>query len=243
MQSTSPSSDSPTSPQAASPISPSSIPPHSFRERVLFLLQEGYLALLLGSIAAFLFAGASIYIALERSKVTSPIKISFVLDELDKMSRATFELQDQILRTRSEVRTEREEVIERFNVMDQITRSIFFQIQDIRSRLRSAAPIASNEPDTILQVADHLNSLVSLARAQAQQPVAPTQRFSQEDAKVYIMVFVFCVLGVTFFTSMSAVFMTTSPDILKFAFDTIKTLLGFFIGVATAFLGIPTPPS
>ncbi len=56
------------------------------------------------------------------------------------------------------------------------------------------------------------------------------------------MIAVFFVLGVVFIASLIAIFVTTNPDVLKFAFDTIKTLMGFFIGVATAFLGIPTTP-
>jgi hypothetical protein len=51
------------------------------------------------------------------------------------------------------------------------------------------------------------------------------------------MVLVFCVLGATFIISIVAIFRTTNPEVLKFAFDTVKTLLGFFIGVATTLVG------
>ena len=48
---------------------------------------------------------------------------------------------------------------------------------------------------------------------------------------------VFAVLGLTFIISIVAIFKTTNADVLKFAFDTVKTLLGFFIGVATTLIG------
>jgi hypothetical protein len=44
-------------------------------------------------------------------------------------------------------------------------------------------------------------------------------------------------LGITFIISVAAIFKTTNAEVLKFAFDTTKTLLGFFIGVATTLIG------
>lgn len=65
---------------------------------------------------------------------------------------------------------------------------------------------------------------------------------TQETARLYVMLSVFIVLGVTFIVSVVAIFRATNEDVLKFAFDTVKTLMGFFIGVATAFLGLPAAP-
>jgi cytochrome c biogenesis protein CcdA len=65
---------------------------------------------------------------------------------------------------------------------------------------------------------------------------------THEEARLYIMISVFIVLGITFAGAILAVFITTNREILKWAIDTIKTLMGFFIGVATAFVGIPVAP-
>jgi hypothetical protein len=76
-------------------------------------------------------------------------------------------------------------------------------------------------------------------------PVAAPPTFggmTQESARLYVMMSVFIVLGITFIVSVVAVFVATNSDVLKFAFDTVKTLMGFFIGVATAFLGLPATP-
>jgi hypothetical protein len=51
------------------------------------------------------------------------------------------------------------------------------------------------------------------------------------------MLIVFVTLGLTFIISIVSIFRSTYPEVLKFAFDTVKTLLGFFIGVATALMG------
>jgi hypothetical protein len=37
--------------------------------------------------------------------------------------------------------------------------------------------------------------------------------------------------------SVVAIFMTKDAEVLRFAFDTVKTLMGFFIGVATTLIG------
>jgi hypothetical protein len=59
-----------------------------------------------------------------------------------------------------------------------------------------------------------------------------------DEMRMWIMVLVFVVLGITFIISVAAIFNTTNAEVLKFAFDTVKTLLGFFIGVATGFNAI-----
>jgi len=68
------------------------------------------------------------------------------------------------------------------------------------------------------------------------QPTAPSRRVS-EDMRTWIMVSVFVVLGMTLVISIVAIFKTANAEVLRFAFDTIKTLIGFFIGVATTLIG------
>ena len=55
--------------------------------------------------------------------------------------------------------------------------------------------------------------------------------------KLYIMFGIFGALALTFLVAVIAIFTSSNPAAISFATDTMKTLLGFFIGVATAFMG------
>lgn len=57
--------------------------------------------------------------------------------------------------------------------------------------------------------------------------------------KLYIVFGMFGALVLTFLIAVVAIFTSSNPAAIAFATDTIKTLLGFFIGVATAFMGAP----
>jgi len=81
-------------------------------------------------------------------------------------------------------------------------------------------------------------SMTSTAHAQA--TVSPESRRTTvvpDWARLWVMMAVFVVLGITFLGSVAAIFFVTNTEVLKFAFDTVKTLLGFFIGVATTLIG------
>jgi hypothetical protein len=45
------------------------------------------------------------------------------------------------------------------------------------------------------------------------------------------------VLAIVLIISIVAIFLTKDAEVLRFAFDTVKTLMGFFIGVATTLIG------
>jgi hypothetical protein len=57
------------------------------------------------------------------------------------------------------------------------------------------------------------------------------------DAKRWLLVGVMSVLAGAFLFSILAIFRTKDPQVLQFSFDTVKTLMGFFIGVATTLIG------
>lgn len=85
-------------------------------------------------------------------------------------------------------------------------------------------------------------NIIPFALADTLQPgvTAPyVPHFSQDDAKLFVFVAIFVVLLATFVLSIIAVFTTKNATVLSFSLDTVKTLLGFFIGAATAFLGLP----
>ncbi|SNT01732.1 hypothetical protein SAMN05216374_2320 [Tardiphaga sp. OK246] len=57
------------------------------------------------------------------------------------------------------------------------------------------------------------------------------------EARRWVLGLVLGVLALTFLVSIVSIFFTSNAEVLKFAFDTVKTLLGFFIGVATTLIG------
>jgi hypothetical protein len=56
-------------------------------------------------------------------------------------------------------------------------------------------------------------------------------------AKQWLLGGVLAVLASAFIGSVVTIFMTKDAEVLRFAFDTVKTLMGFFIGVATTLIG------
>jgi hypothetical protein len=66
------------------------------------------------------------------------------------------------------------------------------------------------------------------------QPAAATLPSS---AKQWLLGGVLGVLAIVFVGSVVTIFMTKEAEVLRFAFDTVKTLMGFFIGVATTLMG------
>jgi hypothetical protein len=75
--------------------------------------------------------------------------------------------------------------------------------------------------------------LITSAYAQSPPPV-PTL---PSEAKRWLLGGVLGVLAIVFIISIVAIFMTKDAEVLRFAFDTVKTLMGFFIGVATTLIG------
>lgn len=78
-------------------------------------------------------------------------------------------------------------------------------------------------------------TFISSAQAQARQEVRP---LAFNDIRTLFLVFVFLMLGATFVGSIVVILKTKDKEVLKFAFDTVKTLLGFFTGVATTFMSL-----
>jgi len=55
------------------------------------------------------------------------------------------------------------------------------------------------------------------------------------------MLMILALLFLTFGGCVAAILISKNRTVVRWAFDTVKTLLGFFIGVATTFLGAPFP--
>jgi len=82
---------------------------------------------------------------------------------------------------------------------------------------------------------DALSQFNLIASAYADSPT--DNRVLGIQGKQWVLGVMLLALTAAFIVSICAIFKTTNPDVLRFAFDTVKTLLGFFIGVATTLIG------
>ena len=64
-----------------------------------------------------------------------------------------------------------------------------------------------------------------------------TQGHDSTDMKPYVMVGIFAVLAVVLVVSVGVQLFGKDPDKVKGAGDIVKTCIGFFIGVATSYIG------
>jgi hypothetical protein len=62
--------------------------------------------------------------------------------------------------------------------------------------------------------------------------------YSENDIRGMVTVLSFASMGVFFFMSGGALFFSNNPKVVAFAMDSVKTLLGFFIGVGMSFMGM-----
>jgi hypothetical protein len=99
--------------------------------------------------------------------------------------------------------------------------------QQLRLLAAAAAPVEAEE-------------LVVLAALVERVPAAGPPAEGLAWMKFYIVAGMFVILGLVFIVAVIAIFTTSNPAALTFATDTVKTMLGFFIGVITAFMGGPT---
>jgi len=62
--------------------------------------------------------------------------------------------------------------------------------------------------------------------------------FGQEDVRLMVVITIFATLAVFFVICVCALLFSSSPAVITFAADSVKSLLGFFIGVGMSFMGI-----
>lgn len=236
-------------------ISPQEFGSKSVLERIAFLGKSGGFWAILISIGAFSASVASIsaeYISRiqlqQEAKAQEETRV-FVMRQLAEQSQLLQVTVDDLANSVSQVSDAqlRQNLLEKVLRVQKQTSAIVTTVYQNAGKLRYSQRMSSVG---LMELASRpVSALVSVALADqppATQPaaIAPPSnpRFTQEDARLYVMLSVFIVLGVTFIVSVIAIFKATNPDVLKFAFDTVKTLMGFFIGVATAFLGLPAAP-
>ncbi|HXO68138.1 MAG TPA: hypothetical protein VN838_04170 [Bradyrhizobium sp.] len=78
-------------------------------------------------------------------------------------------------------------------------------------------------------------SIFSPAYAQSGVPSPP--RLSVDDVRLYGIVLILSTLGVAFILCIGIILFSDHAKRLTFAIDTVKVLMGFFVGVATSFFG------
>jgi hypothetical protein len=62
--------------------------------------------------------------------------------------------------------------------------------------------------------------------------------YSESEIRGIVIISIFACMGVFFFLSTGALLFSKNAKVVAFAMDSVKTLLGFFIGVAMSFLGV-----
>ena len=62
--------------------------------------------------------------------------------------------------------------------------------------------------------------------------------YSESDIRGIVIISIFGCMGMFFFISTGALLFSKNAKVVAFAMDSVKTLLGFFIGVAMTFMGV-----
>jgi len=83
---------------------------------------------------------------------------------------------------------------------------------------------------------DKRSSLDIFSPAYAQS-APPPARLSVEDVRLYGIVLILMTLGTAFVLCIGIILFSNHAKRLTFAIDTVKVLMGFFVGVATSFFG------
>jgi hypothetical protein len=62
--------------------------------------------------------------------------------------------------------------------------------------------------------------------------------YSENEIRGIVIISIFSCMGIFFFLSTGALLFSTNAKVVAFSMDSVKTLLGFFIGVAMSFMGL-----
>ncbi len=116
-----------------------------------------------------------------------------------------------------------------------------------RAELRELLGVMNREVDTVRTIGETLRghgraeapTLLDyfIAPASATETKPADAKFSIDDARPFGMLIILGALGLTFLGSIGTILFGRDPSRIAFAQDTVKTLMGFFIGVATTFFG------
>ena len=70
------------------------------------------------------------------------------------------------------------------------------------------------------------------------ETVNPGGKLTPDDVRLYGVVVILVVLGLAFMLCILMILFSDHARRLTFAIDTVKVLMGFFVGVATSFFGV-----
>jgi hypothetical protein len=62
--------------------------------------------------------------------------------------------------------------------------------------------------------------------------------YGPDEVRLMVVIAIFSTLALFFFVCVGALLFSTTPAVITFAADSVKSLLGFFIGVGMSFMGI-----
>jgi hypothetical protein len=99
----------------------------------------------------------------------------------------------------------------------------------------TARPHSVNYPKSARNVFGWFSWINPIGIAYAQIKIGG---YSESDIRGIVIVSIFVCVGLFLFLSTGALLFSTNAKVVAFAMDSVKHLLGFFIGVAMSFMGV-----
>lgn len=243
--------------EGSTKMSQSGLELRSLSDRTRFLKQSGQLPwIVLGIVVAITTSLMVFVTAHQRIERNNEINesLAYVGLVLDKMSSNVRDLQEKLSKVKRTVQEQRANDDEKKAISAQLAETdanvdrLFRQMVRLKVglELRAIDPSIRDSDASLSRLStetarnDRSRGYSIITPAYAETSSSKTlSKLAPDDVKMYIVLIIYCILGLTFVASVIAVFRTANQTALNFAIDTIKTLLGFFIGVATAFMGLP----
>jgi len=101
-----------------------------------------------------------------------------------------------------------------------------------------ANAIAKCKSDYPFDIFNWFSAISPIGVAKAQMQVG---NYSENEIKGIVIISIFFCMGVFFFLATGAILFSKNAKVVSFSMDSVKTLLGFFIGVAVSFMGMHSP--
>jgi hypothetical protein len=194
-------------------------------ERVHLIFSGRYLALTVGMLAGVVGLVTSLLFTV----ISPPRDVSHLRDNVFvHFARVIGEDTDSIIRAQNEILKQLEGTPD-----SEIKRTILEQLTIID---RSARGLKAFSDATLPPRNDKRSSLSLITSAEAQ--TVTTTKITPEDVRLYGIIVILVVLGAAFLLCNGIILFSDHARRLTFAIDTVKVLMGFFVGVATSFFGV-----
>jgi hypothetical protein len=205
----------------------------SATERLKSLFSTRHLWLIIGSNVAMIVAGIAYAMWVHEQRLQTEV----FLDLLEQ-ARREIKVVDTVRSVLPHLEAALDELGKQDTDKAKVVVSIRGAVDALDSSIRNLGGRRSALPewDFFSIASAHAQAQPSAPAPGATPPTLPSDRALTPEAKRWLLGGVLGILGIVFIVSVSSIFMTKDADVLRFAFDTVKTLMGFFIGVATSLI-------